>query len=194
MTRQGRVSHTVRASWWALWRQVNPELNPGVDLYLQIQEQARLYFFFFFACSHSDDIHAQSPSACLCKCLCHCSERRLSSSLLRKVWTHPTTTTTTTTTTTPILRAASSNHFESEALADGLIFDQKHGRRTHGRWSMSSVESGSSDIINTHAEGSLSFLGPKAERDKSYPPFCPDDVDSGDHPTVLLVFFYDFLL
>ncbi|CAE7333136.1 unnamed protein product, partial [Symbiodinium sp. KB8] len=30
-----------------------------------------------------------------------------------------------------------------------------------GRWSMSSVESGSSDIINTHAEGSLSFLGPK---------------------------------
>ena len=39
-----------------------------------------------------------------------------------------------------------------------------------GRWSMSSVESGSSDIINTHAEGSLSFLGPKAGRDKSYPP------------------------
>ena len=55
------------------------------------------------------------------------------------------------------------------------------GLRTHirsetrqentGRWSMSSVESGSSDIINTHAEGSLSFLGPKAGRDRSYPPF-----------------------
>ena len=90
MTRQGRVSHTVRASWWALWRQVNPELNPGVDLYLQIQEQARLYCFFFFlflACSHSDDIHAQSLSACLCTCLCHCSKHRLSS-LLRKVWTY----------------------------------------------------------------------------------------------------------
>ncbi|CAK9054933.1 unnamed protein product [Durusdinium trenchii] len=31
-----------------------------------------------------------------------------------------------------------------------------------GRWSMSSVEHGTSDVINTHAEGSVSFLGPKA--------------------------------
>eukprot|EP00434_Breviolum_minutum_P009963 symbB.v1.2.008783.t1/scaffold514.1/size193457/9 len=31
-----------------------------------------------------------------------------------------------------------------------------------GRWSMSSVEHGSSEIINTHAEGSINFLGPKA--------------------------------
>ncbi|CAJ1440834.1 unnamed protein product, partial [Effrenium voratum] len=32
----------------------------------------------------------------------------------------------------------------------------------NGRWAMSSVESGSSEVINTHAEGSLSFMGPKA--------------------------------